>query len=133
MLISVFQYQFCLHLVQMILGYCHMFGAQEGEVKCHLGVKRSGGIWSCAPHFGYSFCLTCAHFCISVSILFALGTNDPWVLPHVWCPVGRGQRSSRGQKVRWYLVMCTTFWLKFLLNLCSFLYFSINFVCTWYK
>ena len=27
------------------------YGAEEGEVKGHVGVKRSGGIWSCASLF----------------------------------------------------------------------------------
>ena len=52
MLISLFLHQFCLNLVQMILGYLHIYGAEEGEVKGHVGVKRSGGIWSCAPLLG---------------------------------------------------------------------------------
>ena len=52
MLFSLFLHQFCLNLVEMILGYLHIYGAEEGEVKGHVGVKRSGGIWSCAPHLG---------------------------------------------------------------------------------
>ena len=51
-LISLFLHQFCLNLVQMILGYLHIYGAEECEVKGHVGVKRSGGIWSCAPLWG---------------------------------------------------------------------------------
>ena len=39
MLISLFLHQFCLNLVQMILGYLHIFGAEEGEVKGHVGVN----------------------------------------------------------------------------------------------
>ena len=52
MLISLFLHKLCLSLVQMILGYLHIYGAEEGEVKGHVGVKRSGGIWSCAPLLG---------------------------------------------------------------------------------
>ena len=29
----------------MILGYLHIYGAEEGEVKGHIGVKKSGGIY----------------------------------------------------------------------------------------
>ena len=43
---------FCLNLVQMILGYMHIYGAEEGEVKGHVGVNRSGGIVSYAPLLG---------------------------------------------------------------------------------
>ena len=40
MLISLFLHHFCLNLVQMILGYLHIYGAEEGEVKGHVGVVR---------------------------------------------------------------------------------------------
>ena len=56
----------------------HIHGADEGEVKGHVEVKRSGGIWSCAPLLGSSLCLKGANFFISSSILFKLGTDDPW-------------------------------------------------------
>ena len=36
---SLFLHKFCLNWVQMILGYLHIYGAEEGEVKGHVGSK----------------------------------------------------------------------------------------------
>ena len=52
MLISLFLHQFCLNLVQMILGYLHIIWCQGGWDQRSCRVKRSGGIWSCAPLLG---------------------------------------------------------------------------------
>ena len=35
----------------MILGYLHIYGAEEGEVKGHVGVKRSGVEYGHVHHF----------------------------------------------------------------------------------
>ena len=39
MLISLFLHQVCVNLVRMILGYLHIYGADEGEVKGHVESK----------------------------------------------------------------------------------------------
>ena len=88
---------------------------EDGEVKGHLGVKRSSDMRPC---------VTCSHFFSSASLVFTLGTNDPRVIPHVCWWGWWGQRSSRGQKVKWY---------EIIFNLLSLTCLCINCVHTWCK
>ena len=67
--ISGFQQQFCSHLIQMILGYCHMYRAQEGEVKGHLGSK--GHAIVCHVHL----IIVKVVLCVLFSKLFLLVVN----------------------------------------------------------
>ena len=123
MLISLFLHQFCFNLVQMILRYLHIYGADKGEVKGHVGAKGQVE-YGHVHHFWVKvFCLKHANFFISASILFKLGTDNHWVLAHIWCRGGWDQRSCRGQKVRLSgcPVGCTyvTLWLlNFLFETC---------------
>ena len=48
-----------------------------------------------------TFCWSCFHFFISLSISFQPNTIDPWVIPDVSWRGWEGQRSSKRQKVQW--------------------------------
>ena len=104
-----FLHQFRLNLVKMIIGYLHIYGADEGEVKGHVGSKGQveyGHVY----HFGVKVCVNRANFFISASILFQLGTDDHWVLAY-----GAGYINAipiltreKGKKdvrfIRWYAI-----------------------------
>ena len=72
----------------------------------------------CAVRSGHAeaYHLICQHDklpLVSSSSLFKLGTDDPWVLAHIYgAEEGEVKKGGGGQKVRWNMVMCTTLGFK---------------------
>ena len=72
---------------------------EDDEVKGHLGVKRSNDMSYENVKVFVKLSLISSFFWHQFCSNLEVGTNDHWVLSHIWYLQRLHQRSSRGQKV----------------------------------